>query len=146
MSDDLFDGTAPAATPTKKCLACDGVLATMTAVLCPSCRAQPMAAAERIAADVVALDGAWRALLQTASEATQARWVAVLVAQGEAYEMAQQHVQRKRIAAFRSRLRKTVDGGGEIGAIAAAYERCLVRRSAQVTVTMIAAMSADGAS
>ena len=141
MDDDLFGGTAPAATSAKKaCLACGLAPEKPHLVLCEACRAHPLAAAEMIAAEVDALDAQWRALLHTASERTQARWVAVIVAHGEAYEPASQQVQRKRIAAFRSRLRKTIDAGGEIGAIAAAYERYLVRRGAHVTVAVIATL------
>lgn len=138
---DLFDETkAPQpVTTSKKCVACAAPVTRSLQIFCAACRSQPMTAAERIADDVAALDDGWRALLATASDTTQERWVSVLVAHGEAYEPGQQHVQRKRVAGFRARLRKTIDAGGEIGAIAAAYDRYLSRRADLVLVNVIAA-------
>lgn len=139
---DLFDETEEPqpVTTSKKCVACGAEVSRTLQVLCASCRAQPMTAAERIADDVARLDEGWRALLAKSSERTQERWVSVLVAHGEAYETAPQHVQRKRVAGFRSRLRKTIDAGGEIGAIAAAYDRYLVRRADLVLMNVVAAL------
>lgn len=143
MTDDLFEGTAAEATSTKKCLVC-GASAVRPWVMCAPCKAYPVDAMQRLAAEVDALDEAWRTPLRESSDATQERFVGVLAAQSEAYGPGDNRSRRRRILAFRSRLSKTKTARGEIATIAAAYEAWLVRAADLELVAMVVMMGKSG--